>query len=147
MFNVLRHMVYCCAIRLRRCRPSCELVCLDLKALTFWRSLRYLIDTFIDRTIWKDNDSSLIFCFSFFEVANVVTAVGVDGSAFSVRESCHPVALIVSVFSVNVVCIDMGFLLMEFKRFNSIWIRTGLHLFVRVYSTAWRSLGLSRLTA
>ena len=50
----------------------------------------------------------IIFSFSLIELAVVESAVHVDGIAFAVWQSVHPVALIVCVFALDVVSVHSG---------------------------------------
>lgn len=103
--------------------------------------------TFVDGSIGEDEDALVVFGLSILKLADVVGAVGVDGSALAVGEALHPVALVVGVPGLDVVVVDAREFVLEFQDGHAIYFTSFLHLLERVSSISWQSLGLSFLIA
>lgn len=76
--------------------------------------------TLIVCSVGEEENTLFVFCFSVLEVANVVGAIGVDGSALAVRHALEPVALVVSFSALDVVVVDAGEFLFQLQHFYSV---------------------------
>ena len=87
-----------------------------------------------------------IFSLSIVESAVVEWAVRVDGIAFAMRQTAHPIALVVGILVMHVVGVNGGIVGVDADQFF-IFFRRKVRLLERVYSTSGWSLGLDRLIA